>query len=163
VNRYKIGQTNVSDIFSVPNTPGNAQRFNPLINGTRSFHPGANVTFGFAHTWTSFSKTYRSEDNKNFDNLRHIRVYPLFTGSSASNRVQVPNSYVLAMEDWDRQWPFDYNDLMVVVRNVKPTNSTTPKRDIESVQALNNESAISGELESSCVTIAGSFISSSSG
>jgi hypothetical protein len=26
------------------------------------------------------------------------------------------------MEDWDRQWPFDYNDLMVVVRNVKPAS-----------------------------------------
>lgn len=113
----------MSEIFAVPNTPpDNSQRFYPTITGSPSFEPGMNSTFGFAHTWPQFTKTYWSDDARNHDKLRHIRVYPLYAGASTTARVQVPNSYVLAMEDWDRQWPFDYNDLMVVVRNVKPAS-----------------------------------------
>ena len=115
-----------NELFRVSNDPAsNGQRIDPsLVTGsTLTFDPGTNV-FGFYSIWPFFgNRAIFSEDNLNtFANAipHHVRVYPL----KDSTGVLVPNAYVVATEETTSG--FDYQDVVVVVRNVRLASGVTP-------------------------------------
>jgi len=111
-------------LFEVQQTPTlNAQRLAPEVDGNLSFDP-ATSTFGFYSFWPSnqfFGQRYvYTEDRLNTftDAIPHqVRAYPF---KNADGEVE-PNAYILATEEFSRG--FDYNDVVVVVRNVVPVAS----------------------------------------
>ncbi|NJM04943.1 choice-of-anchor D domain-containing protein, partial [Candidatus Gracilibacteria bacterium] len=126
---YTAGNASArTELFSISNTPAtNGQRLAPPVNsgGVFSFDPGTGA-FGFFSQWPIFSnRLVFTEDNLNtFTGAipHNVRVYPL-----KQNGITVPNSYVVAFEEFTSA--FDFQDLVVIVRNVKPFGSisdTTP-------------------------------------
>lgn len=114
---YTSGNANRKQLFSVPNN--SYQSLNPIVIGNRSFDPGTS-SFGFYSIWPFFNnRNIYSEDNLNtFTGAipHHVRVYPL----KRSDGTIVPNAYVVATEEFTGA--FDYQDIVVIVRNVKPAN-----------------------------------------
>lgn len=115
-----------NELFRVSNDPAsNGQRIDPsLVTGaTLTFDPGTNV-FGFYSIWPFFgNRAIFSEDNLNsFGGAipHHVRVYPL----KDSTGTLVPNAYVVATEETTSG--FDYQDVVVVVRNVRLASGVTP-------------------------------------
>jgi hypothetical protein len=113
-----------NEIFNVTNTPtSNGQRINPVLNGVTAplaFDPGTG-SFGFYSSWPAFgNRDVFSEDALNtFGGAipHHVRVYPLKDSSGTT----VPNAYVVATEETTSG--FDYQDVVVIVRNVRPFGS----------------------------------------
>jgi PKD repeat protein len=109
-----------TELFRV--APASGQRINPTLeNGANlSFDPGT-VSFGFYSIWPFFgNREVFSEDNLNtFTGAipHHVRVYPL----KDSAGTVVTNAYVVATEETTSG--FDYQDVVVVVYNVRPFGS----------------------------------------
>ncbi len=118
----------LQELLEVPTVPNvNGQRLEPTVTtpegpqtGALSFTPSAE-TFGFYSFWptTRFfdERTVYTEDARNtFDPLaHHVRAYPLRDRSGTL----VPDAFVLATDESNRLG--DYNDAVVVVRNVRPS------------------------------------------
>jgi len=102
-------------LFTVANA--SYQSLNPSILGSKSFEPGTG-NFGFYSTWPFLNnRTIYGEDNLNtFTGAipHHVRVYQL----KNANGTVVPNAYVVTSEEHISG--FDYQDIVVIVRNVKP-------------------------------------------
>ena len=109
-----------TQLFRVPNA--SYQSLRPSVSGTTRFDPGTR-NFGFYSIWPFFdNRTIYSEDNLNtFSGAipHHVRVYPF----KKPNGTVVPNTYVLATEVITTS--FDYQDIVVIIRNVKPATSPT--------------------------------------
>jgi hypothetical protein len=114
-------------LFDIQQTPTlNAQRLAPEVDGSVdaagrvSFDPGSEA-FGLYSYWPSNrffdARTVYSEDRLNTfpDAIPHqVRAYPLKDETGAV----VENAYVLATEEFTQG--FDYNDVVVILRNVTP-------------------------------------------
>ena len=117
---YESGNPGATtELFTVENTvSGNGQTLNPEINGVLEFDPGL-TSFGFYNRWPFFSNRFLySEDALNtFASAipHHVRVYEL-PGES--------NAYVIATEEHISG--FDYQDIVVIARNVRPAGTTPP-------------------------------------
>ncbi|MEL7160032.1 MAG: choice-of-anchor D domain-containing protein, partial [Bacteroidota bacterium] len=101
-----------NELFTLQNTAGNGQTLNPTFSGSLSFHPQGQV-FGFYSRWPFFGdRRVNLEDAFNtFPDAipNHVRVYEI-PGQD--------NVYILAFEEHTSG--FDYQDLVVIVRNVEP-------------------------------------------
>ena len=120
---YAVGSSSLQELFTVSNNPKtNAQRLLPPTDGAFSFDPGAQ-TFGFASRWPFFNnRVVYSEDARNtFGGAipHHVRVYPLRDQNGV-----VPNAYIVATEETTSG--FDYQDVVVIVRNVRPVALPAP-------------------------------------
>lgn len=137
---YPIGSPNTrTQILEVPG--GNAQTLNPVVNGMLSFNLPANTNFGVYTTWPAFGgRASFSQDALNTwepqVNERHkLRVYPL----RDSVGTLVPNAFIFTFEAYTEG--FDYNDIVFVMRNVRPSVATGiiafENRDWVALNALN--------------------------
>lgn len=130
---YEAGaaEPSLQKLLSIPIRPGlNGQRLEPVIlpatptaeAGVVSFEP-PDRTFGFYSFWptTRFFKkrTVFTEDARNtFDALsHHVRPYPLKERDGAP----VENAYILVTDESNRL--NDYNDAVVLIRNVQPAEA----------------------------------------
>jgi HYDIN/CFA65/VesB-like, Ig-like domain len=102
----------------------------PIENGgTLSFDPGS-ATFGFWNEWpfweTSGNYVVYQEDSLNTWDTgaggthHHMRVYPYKNPDGSP----VANAYIVTTEEAPISAGPDYNDIVYVVRNVKPPGST---------------------------------------
>lgn len=120
---YQSGDANTTqELFTVANDPAtNAQTVNVSYSGTLSFDPGE-ASFGFYSRWPFFDNRHLySEDNLNsFENSipHHVRVFPYKTREGI-----IPNAYLIAIEEHISG--FDYQDLVFIVRNVRPATNDT--------------------------------------
>ena len=93
-----------------------AQTLAPTVSGSTSFSPSG--SFSFYSVWPGFSdrvvyqESFLNEWEGNAANRYKYRVYP-FPGEA--------NAYIYAVEEYNTG--FDYNDIVVIVRNVTPTTS----------------------------------------
>ncbi|WBL41251.1 PKD domain-containing protein [Algoriphagus halophytocola] len=122
----------VEDIFTVSNSPAsNGQTLNPVISGALEFDPG-NASFGFVSRWPAFqNRQLFSEDALNtFSGAipHHVRVYPL-PGES--------NAYIIATEEHISG--FDYQDVVVIVRNIQPYSGVVPTEGCSPISTLDCE------------------------
>ncbi len=150
---YTAGDRNAqTEVFSVEQTPTlNAQRLGPVVtpagSGTVSgdtvtFDPGAE-SFGLYSSWQAnrfFSKREVFTENglNIFDTLKHhVRTYPL-PGEA--------NAYVMATDEFNTKNGNDYNDIVVIVRNVVPGEAAEPpaKVPIPPVPTTPSANGISG-------------------
>jgi hypothetical protein len=114
----------------------NGQRLAPQLSGaTLSFDPGTQ-RFGFYSNWAFFNdRTVYSEAARNtwettVSHRQKVRIYPLIEGGNT-----IDNAYVIAFEETkfeetnmlDATANPDFQDLVVIVRNVRP--STPPTAD----------------------------------
>ncbi|MDX6681898.1 MAG: large repetitive protein, partial [Solirubrobacteraceae bacterium] len=117
---YPIATGARTKVFGVANAA--YQSLDPAVSGSLSFDPGSGG-FGLSTTWPFFSnRAVYSEDSRNtFDSTlaHHVRAYPLKT----SDGTLVANSYVVAFEESTSG--YDFQDLVFIVRNVKPAPSTS--------------------------------------
>ncbi len=144
---YTAGdQGSQTEIFSIEQTPTlNAQRLAPVVTAagsgtvdgdTVTFDPGTE-SFGLYSSWQTnrfFNKReVFTEDRLNtFDTLKHhVRTYPFV---NREGNVE-PNAYVMATDEFNTKSGNDYNDIVVIVRNVTPGEATeeTPKTPIPPV------------------------------
>jgi hypothetical protein len=124
---YPSGSTTIKNaLFTVPNS--GYQTVNVPVTGSRSFDPGSAV-FGFYSQWPFFNnRVVYQEDRLNTftGNIpHHLRVYPLKTATGTT----VPDAYVLAHEE--DVAGFDYQDIVMILRNVKPAPVTTVMIDFK--------------------------------
>lgn len=105
-------------LFTVPNA--SYQSLKPSVSGSTSFDPGTS-NFSFYSIWPFFNnRNVYGEDHLNtFTGAipHHVRVYPL----KNANGTVASNAYVVATEEHISG--FDYQDIVVVVRNVKPATT----------------------------------------
>ena len=102
-----------SELFTVRNNvAGNGQTLNPQLTGVTGFDPGEKI-FGFYSRWPFFDNRYLySEDGLNtFEGSipHHVRVYEV---------PNVDNTFIVAFEE--HVSGFDYQDIVLLVRNVEP-------------------------------------------
>ncbi len=122
---YETGNPNNNqELFTIANAPSsNGQTVNAIANGSLSFNPNSAV-FGFFNRWPFFNnRILYSEDafNTFTGNLpHHIRVYPV-PGEA--------NAYVIATEEHIAG--FDFQDIVVIVRNIAPFVSTGAQITVE--------------------------------
>ncbi|MEM9527591.1 MAG: malectin domain-containing carbohydrate-binding protein, partial [Bacteroidota bacterium] len=120
---YESGDASATnEVFTVQNNvTGNGQTLNPVVTGSLSFDPGL-TSFGFYNRWPFFGNRFLySEDALNtFNNSipHHVRVYEL-PGEE--------NAYVIATEEHTSG--FDYQDIVVIVRNIQPASDEPPVAD----------------------------------
>ncbi len=114
VGWYASGDTSTRQVEFMLNE-GDDQQLTPTASGSLSFVPGADV-FGFWTFWppSFFDYSVYQEDHLNVfetnDNERHkVRFFPV-PGEA--------NAYVMAVEEYTTG--FDYNDIVMIVRNVTP-------------------------------------------
>ncbi|PPK87536.1 putative secreted protein (Por secretion system target) [Neolewinella xylanilytica] len=113
---YESGiSTSTEELFTVGNVPAsNGQTLTPTISGATEFNPTAEV-FGFYSRWPSFAdrQVFLEDGLNTFDAAtpHHVRVYEI-PGQD--------NTFVLAFEEHTSG--FDYQDIVVVVRNVDPAS-----------------------------------------
>ncbi len=124
---YPSGSTTTKNgLFTVPNS--GYQTVNVPVTGSRSFDPGA-ATFGFYSQWPFFSNraVYQEDHLNTFTGAipHHLRVYPLKTTTGATQA----DAYVLAHEETTSG--HDYQDIAVIVRNVKPAPVKTVMIDFK--------------------------------
>jgi len=111
---YQEGNPNTTEeLFTVRNNVSrNGQTLNPIVTGILEFDPGGS-TFGFYNRWPFFNnRILYSEDELNtFSGSipHHVRVYEV---------PGVDNTYIIATEEHTSG--FDYQDIVVLVRNVEP-------------------------------------------
>ncbi|PZX55861.1 PKD domain-containing protein, partial [Algoriphagus chordae] len=122
----------VQDIFTVSNSPlVNGQTLTPIITGDLEFDPG-NASFGFVSRWPYFGdRQLFSEDALNtFSGAipHHVRVYAV-PGED--------NAYIIATEE--HVSGFDYQDVVVIVRNVQPFSEVTPVEACSPISTLDCE------------------------
>lgn len=115
-----------SMIFEVGNSPSsNGQQLAPaLLPGAKlTFDPGTR-NFGFYSTWPFFgNRVLASEDALNtFPGAipHHVRVYPLRNSTGSV----VKDAYIIATEE--NTSGFDYQDVVVIARNLKPAGNLPP-------------------------------------
>ncbi|MCK0146239.1 PKD domain-containing protein, partial [Arenibacter sp. F26102] len=115
---YNSGNAaSTTELFTVTNSPtSNGQTLNAPIAGVSEFDPGVE-SFGFYSRWPAFNnRQLFSEDALNtFTGAipHHVRVYEL-PGES--------NAYIIATEEHISG--FDYQDIVIIARNIRPFNST---------------------------------------
>jgi hypothetical protein len=132
IGYYRSGQPSTrSEVFEI--LPTDNQTLNPRTQGSRDFDPGS-APFSFYMEETFFAdkplsgndgtqaRIVYGEDAYNTwetrgEYLRKVRAYPFNDGGTV-----VPNAYVLAFEEYGQEYP-DHQDVVLVVYNVKPTNS----------------------------------------
>ncbi|NJK82440.1 MAG: hypothetical protein HC912_00075, partial [Saprospiraceae bacterium] len=107
-------------MFTVTNSPtANAQTLTVPTTGVLEFTPSTTDVFGFYSRWPFFGNRHLySEDALNTFNgaiPHHVRVYP----HPSEN-----NAYIIATEEHISG--FDFQDIVVIVRNVKPFVPSTP-------------------------------------
>ncbi|WP_221391593.1 putative Ig domain-containing protein [Dyadobacter sp. NIV53] len=120
---YSSGLPNAkNELFTVDNSQ--FQTVNVQPNGTLTFDP-AYESFGFYSRWPYFNNRHLySEDALNtFTGAvpHHVRVYPLKNSEGAV----IENAYIIATEEHISGW--DYQDIVVIVRNVKPFETAVAK------------------------------------
>ena len=105
-------------LFTVSNA--NYQSLRPSVSGSRSFDPGTS-NFSFYSIWPFFNNrnVYGEDQLNRFTGAipHHVRVYRL----KDLNGTVVPNAYIVATEE--NTSGFDYQDIVVIVRNVKPATT----------------------------------------
>ncbi|MCK0133808.1 PKD domain-containing protein, partial [Arenibacter sp. S6351L] len=115
---YNSGNAaSTNELFTVTNSPtSNGQTLNAPITGVAEFDPGVE-SFGFYSRWPAFNnRQLFSEDALNtFTGAipHHVRVYEL-PGES--------NAYIIATEEHISG--FDYQDIVVIARNIRPVGGT---------------------------------------
>lgn len=115
---YDTGNASATnELFTVTNSPiGNGQRLNPPLEGLNTFDPGTQ-DFGFYSRWPAFqNRQLFSEDALNTLTgaiPHHVRVYAMPGETDA---------YIIATEEHISG--FDYQDVVVIARNVRPGNDT---------------------------------------
>nr|MCU0446861.1 putative Ig domain-containing protein [Microscillaceae bacterium] len=119
-------QLNQTTIFN--NIANNSATLNlNLANTNLSFDPNAQL-FGLYTNWTLFSsRNLFSQDHLNtFSQAipHHYRVYPYID----SQKNIIPNWYIVAVEETISG--FEYNDLVFVIKNVKPIRGTNEAPEI---------------------------------
>lgn len=126
-----------TQLFTVPTA--DAQSVAPAVNGLTSFDPGA-TEFGLYTQWPGFTdagaaRVTDSEDQFNTwepnAQLRHKTRF--FSLRDAGGNV-VPNAYVVAFEEY--QPDSDSNDLVLIIRNVKPPTANTPEIGIDNLDGV---------------------------
>ncbi len=140
---YEAGDADARNkLFDVTNGVENAQTLNPDTDGPLSFDPGS-ASFGFYSFWPKndfFGQRYvYTQDILNtFSDAipHHVRAYPL-PGES--------NAYVLATEEFTQG--YDYNDIVVIVRNVMPSSEATSCNQVEPIISNRPASVTRGSLE----------------
>lgn len=110
-----------STLFSVSNANGQSL-LPPIVGGgSLSFDPG-NQNFGIFSEWPAFAnrRVYSQDQFNTWDtNIQHkVRVYAL----TLENGTVVPNAYVVATEEHTSG--HDYQDVVVILRNVEPTEQS---------------------------------------
>ncbi len=134
---YEAGDaSSITDLFDVTNSPkSNAQRLLPPVEGDTSFDPGSKE-FGIVSSWPFFNnrKLYSEDTLNTFSGAvpHHVRVYPL-PGED--------NAFVIATEEHISG--FDYQDIVVILRNVKPVALPEPVGCAPISPLLCNEIAVS--------------------
>ena len=146
-----------TEIFSIEQNPTlNAQRLAPVVTAagkgtvdgdTVTFDPGTE-SFGLYSSWQTnrfFNEREVFTENRlnTFDTLKHhVRVYPFV---NREGNVE-PNAYVMATDEFNTVKGNDYNDIVVVVRNVIPGPATeeTPKVPIPPVPSTPPADGIAG-------------------
>ncbi|WP_158267542.1 beta-xylosidase family glycoside hydrolase [Adhaeribacter arboris] len=119
---YALGNpTLTKELFTVANN--RSQTLNVQATGKLVFRPGS-APFGFYTRWPSLAhpQIYSKDSLNAFPNAipHHFRVYPL----KDQNDSVVTNAYLVAVEAVaDDQ---DYQDLVFIVRNVKPFPAIPP-------------------------------------
>ena len=126
---YAAGDAaSTQQVFDIPRTssgtpPNNAQRLSPLVTGTGSFDPGSGA-FGLYSFWPGnpfFDErtTYTEDALNTFPRAlpHHVRAYPYRNPDGSAE----PNAYVVATNEF--HLGDDFNDVVVVVRNVQPVAS----------------------------------------
>lgn len=130
---YTAGEQNTQiEIFSIEQTPAlNAQRLGPVVTAagqgtvdgdTVTFDPGTE-SFGLYSAWPAnrffdARKVFTEDQFNAFDTLRHhVRTYPL---------PNEPNAYVVVTDEFNTETGNDYNDVVVIVRNVVPGEAAEP-------------------------------------
>ncbi|WP_233507514.1 malectin domain-containing carbohydrate-binding protein [Adhaeribacter pallidiroseus] len=121
---YTTGNANdKNELFTVDNS--NYQTVDVQTAGSLSFDPGI-TSFGFYSRWPFFANRhlYSEDALNNFTGAvpHHVRVYPL---KDAEGTV-IENSYVIATEEHISG--YDYQDIAVIVRNVKPFGQVVAKQ-----------------------------------
>ena len=121
---YEISADNepsLEPLFEVESGASNAQTLNPTTDGDLSFDPGT-TSFGFYSFWPTNDffrerNVYTQDELNTFPSAipHQMRAYPY----KAADGVIEPNTYVLATEEFSQG--YDYNDIVVVVRNVRPS------------------------------------------
>ena len=122
----------------------NAQTVNPVLQGAAAFDPGSQP-FGLYSSFTNVAgKTniaYSEDVLNTWDTTvpRHIRFFLL---ENADGSV-VPNAYVFAAEDNNQFFapniqPYDFNDMVGIIRNVKaaPDATGAPVIGLENMDVL---------------------------
>lgn len=123
---YLSGTQNTkNELFAVSNTPSsNGQTLNPVLAGNTQFNIDGDTRFGFYSRWPAFAnQEIYSEDKLNtFAGAipHHVRVYPM---------PEEVNAYIIAMEE--PVAGFDFQDIVVIVRNVKPAVADTLRIDFQ--------------------------------
>ena len=135
---YTAGNaSDTTEIFSVGNDVArNGQTLTPTVTGTLSFDPGGEA-FGFYNRWPFFNdRQLASEDELNtFGDAipHHVRIYEL-PGED--------NAYVIATEE--HVTGFDYQDVVVIARNLKPATINPVSNTIQINFSNENTPAIAG-------------------
>ncbi len=138
---YEAGdKSSRTEVFEIEGGTGNAQTLNPdtVPADELSFDPGG-ASFGFYSIWPGFDdrEIYTQDSLNDFsDAIPHqVRAYPL-PGEN--------NAYVLATEEFTQG--YDYNDIVVIVRNVKPSEEGETCNQVEPVIASRVLTASFGDL-----------------
>ncbi|WP_262847553.1 choice-of-anchor D domain-containing protein [Mumia quercus] len=119
VGWYEAGKPNaLHPQFSIKAAEAQGLMLNPT-GSTTNIDPGEETVFGFYSEWPYFGgrKAYTEDALNTWDATypHHIRVYPY---KNADGSVE-PNAYVVATEEVPGS-PFDSQDIVLLVRNVKP-------------------------------------------
>ena len=129
--------TDMSELFSI--NQSDSQTVNPVAQGATSFDPGSSA-FGLYTLFPNVAGVQHiaySEDALNTWDAnvpRKIRFFPL---ENADGSV-VPNAYVFAAEDNNKFFPpniqpYDSNDVVGIIRNVKPAAVGSPVLGLENL------------------------------
>ena len=121
---YEAGDAEARNkLFDIAGNTGNAQTLTPDAEGNLTFDPG-DARFGFYSFWPTNrffeERTVYTQDALNTfsDAIPHqVRAYPYRTPDGTPDGNVEENAYVLATEEFTRG--YDYNDIVVVVRNVE--------------------------------------------
>ncbi len=123
---YASGDANATnELFTVSNNPlKNGQTVNVQTTGVSTFDVDFNTPFGFYSRWPVFGdrQIYSEDDLNTFSGAipHNVRVYPL---KNDEGQV-ISNAYILATEEFTAA--FDFQDIVVIVRNVEPFDDPTP-------------------------------------
>ena len=120
---YQSGQSGTGQtVFTVPYA--SFFTINPQTTGAASFDPGTG-RWGVPATFPRYATTVYQEDALNGfpgdDTPHHVRIYPY----KDANGDVIPNAYIAAFSE--AMSTKDYNDLVVIIRNVQPATGVSSK------------------------------------